>query len=83
MGFDELVEELGGTLIQVPELAALVVVKLGIRVICQHFPDEQARLGVRHLPALIRRFREAFCAVYVDGSCRPRQGTEEPTTQNG
>ena len=83
MRFDELVEKLGSTLIQISELAALVVVKLNIGVICQHFANEQARLGVRHLSPLIGGFSEALRTVDVDRSGRPSQRTKEPAAQNG
>jgi hypothetical protein len=81
--FDKLVEELGSTLVQVSELTALVVVELNIRVVCKHLANEQACLSVPHLATLVSRFREAFRAVHVNGRGRPRQGTKEPTTQDG
>ncbi len=81
--FDKLVEELCSALAQVSELAALVVVEMNIRVVCQHLANEQACLCMPHLSALVSRFCKTFCAVHVDGRGRPRQWTEKPTTQDG
>ena len=83
MSFDEFVEKLGSPLIQITELSALVVVELNIGVICQHFADEQARPGVRHLSPLIGGLNEALRTIDIDRSGRSSQRTKEPTTQNG
>ena len=69
--FDELVEELGGALIEIAELAAFILVELHVGMAHQHFANEQSRLGMRHLPAVIRRLHQPLRAIDVDGGGGP------------
>jgi len=64
-------------LVQVAELATLVVVELNIRMPHQHLANEQSRLSVIHLPSVISRIDEPLRAVHINGGRGPTQRAKE------
>jgi hypothetical protein len=74
---DQLVEKLRGTLVQVAKAAAFILIKLHVRVTCQHFSNNNSRIGVRHLATIISRINKPLGTIDVNRGCSPTERPEK------
>jgi len=58
-------------------MRSFVVAKLGTRMQCKHFPNQQQSIIVRNLPAVIGALRQPVSAIYVNRRGWPGEWTKK------